>query len=142
MKKIFAFILLVTPLLAAQNGAANEHVSAIVTSPDTIFQSGPADIVVLFTPREGIHINTVPVFEFHLEKNSPFELAGPPKFQKNEKGYLKSETPVTFSVKVKSGTRPGKNELKGSLTYFFCSDKEGWCQRYSQKVAATAEISK
>lgn len=101
-----------------------------------------SEIAFYFTPKEGIHINTEPLFEFVPEKNSPFDVNGSPRFAKTENGYLDLKKPVEYTISSKAGIDPGQYSLKGKLFYFYCSDSEGWCNRFSQPIDLTIVITK
>ena len=118
----------------------NEHIKLELQQPEKISITKSGEIAFFFEPIEGIHVNTNPQFELKLEKNSPFEVIGKTRFQKNEKGYLDITKSVEFSIKPKSGTKVGKQSLKGKLNYFYCSDKDGWCNRFSQSIDVSIEV--
>jgi len=118
----------------------NEHIKLEVRYPEKISIAKMGEIAFSFEPIDGIHVNTNPQFELKLEKNSPFEVIGKTRFQKNEKEYLDIKKPVEFSLKAKSGTKAGKQSLKGKLNYFYCSDKDGWCNRFSQAIDLSIEV--
>ncbi len=118
----------------------NEHIKLEIQKPDKISIAKANEISFLFEPIVGIHVNTNPLFELKLEKNSPFEIVGKARFQKNEKDYLDINTPVAFSFKVNKGTNVGTQTLKGKLNYFYCSDKDGWCNRFSQPIDVSIEV--
>lgn len=125
-----------------QTFSNNQHVSVELRSPEKILISAAGELVFFLTPNEGIHINTNPIFELRLEKNSPFEVVGNPLFQKNDKEYLDHAQPVRFSIKPKKGSTFGKQSLKGKLNYFYCSDRDGWCNRFTQPIELRLEIVK
>ncbi|MDP1677159.1 MAG: hypothetical protein Q8L88_09850 [Bacteroidota bacterium] len=142
MKTILAFIFTITffPFSEKQLLNDNEHIKLELQQPRKISIAKSGDIAFFFEPIEGIHVNTNPQFELKLEKNSPFEIVGKARFQKNEKEYLDIKKPLEFSIKAKNGTKTGKQNLKGKLNYFYCSDKDGWCNRFSQKIDVTIEV--
>ena len=41
---------------------------------------------------------------------------------------------VKQQFQLSPGAPHGPVTLKGTLTYYFCSDKEGWCSKYKQPV--------
>lgn len=139
---IFTIALLLSPIGEKQTLTDNEHIKVELQSPEKISASKSGEVAFLFSPIEDIHINTIPIFEFRLDKNSLFEIVGNPRFQKNEKKYLDIAKPIEFSIKAKKGTKPGKQMLKGKLNYFYCSDKEGWCNRFTQPVEVSIEVTK
>lgn len=121
---------------------ANNHVKVEVQSPDQIPLTKNGMLKFFLTPNDGIHINTEPMFELKVDKASKFELAGNPRFSKNEKGYLDITKPIEYTVKAKNGVQPGKHSFKATLYYFYCSDQEGWCNRFSQPVDLTITVSR
>ena len=120
----------------------NKHVKVELRAPGKISIEKEQSIAFFLEPVDGIHINTTPAFEIILEKNSPFEIAGKARFAKNEKEYLDTDKPVEFSIKAKNGTATGRQIAKGKLNYFYCSDKEGWCNRFSQPFEVSIDVTK
>jgi len=49
--------------------------------------------------------------------------------------YLDLTLPVTFPVTLAPGTPRGSHDAKGTVTYFYCSKREGWCRRGTAEVA-------
>ncbi len=120
----------------------NAHVKITVEASQKIGKAKSGKISFLLSPAEGIHINTNPAFDFVLEKNSSFEVKGEPIFKKNKNLYLATSSPVIYTFIAKEGVGPGTQTLKGSFRYFYCSDKEGWCNRHVQPIEVLVEISK
>jgi hypothetical protein len=118
----------------------NQHVTMEVRQPEKLSLVRTAEIAFFFQPLSGIHINTNPLFELKLEKDSPFEIVGKTRFLKTDKEYLDIKKPVEFSIKAKSSVKIGKQVLKGKLNYFYCSDNDGWCNRFSQLIEVTIEV--
>ena len=138
-------ILCVSALLFAiekQIFTTNKHVTVEMRAPENISQTQDNEISFFLDPIDGIHINTNPKFELILDKKSTIEVIGKPSFQKNENGYLDTQAAIKFSVKPKASTKTGKQTLKGKLNYFYCSDKEGWCNRFSQPFEASITVTK
>lgn len=135
-------LLLFLTATAPQSNVQNEHVKLVLSVQATVSEKTAATISFTFTPLEGIHVNTVPNIELKLEKDSPFELVGKPKFAKTEKDYLDITQPVIVTVKAKKNSSAGRSVIKGKLNYFYCSDKDGWCNRFSQPIEIAIEITK
>lgn len=142
MMNIISLILMMIFPVYGQDSSVNEHVKLEFAVSAKVSSTVQGTIAMTFNPSDGIHINTDPAIELVLEKKSPFELVGKPSFKKNDKGYLLSSSPVEFNFKAKNGTAPGKQIVKGKLNYFYCSDKEGWCNRYTQPVEITIVVTK
>jgi hypothetical protein len=140
INSILFLFLLTAPVL--QPTAKNDHVKLELSVQATVSEKTAATVSFMFTPLEGIHVNTLPNIEFKLEKDSPFELIGKPTFVKTEKDYLDVTQPVIVTVKAKKNSVKGRAVIKGKLNYFFCSDKDGWCNRFSQPIEIGIEITK
>jgi hypothetical protein len=121
---------------------SNKHVKVELKLPENISLSNENIISFFLDPIDGIHINTTPLFEIVLEKKSQFEISGKPRFTKDENGYLDFDKSIDFTIKVKNGMKAGKQNLKGKLNYFYCSDKEGWCNRFSQPFDVSIVVTK
>jgi hypothetical protein len=98
--------------------------------------AGTGEVAVTFTAKDpDVRINTVPPPRLKLdegqkvlaEKPAP-KPAGPPA----EK-YLDTTFPVVFPVAVVGAAR-GERTVKGAVTYFYCSHREGWCRKGTADV--------
>ena len=89
--------------------------------------------MITFKPVEGIHINLQPALSFSLDSASLATLSGGLALPKGGP-YLNTSAPVMQRFTISGKARPGRLMLKGTLTYFYCSDKEGWCSRFKQPV--------
>ena len=143
MKHIFILLVFIAALSAAVEkkiSTNNEHVKLEMKLPEKISLKSSGTLSFLFTPLEGIHINTDPEFELLLEKQSVFEITGNPRYTKNKKGYLETKKPIEFTFKAKNGTMLGRQTLRGKLNYFYCSDKDGWCNRCTEQIEIIVEV--
>lgn len=120
----------------------NECVKLEVTLADTCVRPGKlGTILVTFAPIEGIHINANPAVEMTLGHNDVFALYGESEMTVNkENGFLSTRTPVKQQFLVSSEAKPGEYTLKGTLVYYFCSDDEGWCRKFTQSIALTLHV--
>ncbi len=138
MLSFVAILLLVLPEFAAQKSGAQEntHVrSDIRLTSTTMTRGGTGEIILYLTPNEGIHINTDPVMEFEFEKQSSVRFLGITSLPTNAKtGYLNTEQPIKYSFALDKNISKGKHSIRGTVRYFFCSDTEGWCNRFVQLI--------
>ena len=95
--------------------------------------------MILIKPKKGIHINLDPPIEIELEKSiaskGKIEI---PKLKKE--GYLNPEKPLKQNLTLKKNITPGMHTLKGKLNYFYCSDSEGWCSRFTQDFQLNIKV--
>lgn len=128
-------------LLALQPGFAgplrltgNKSVTVEITLKETSLASGATgEMAISFAPAAGIHINRTPAPEFALDSSSAASLSGRLVLPKGTE-YLSTAPPVRQQFRLSHDAKPGLVSLKGTLTYYFCSDKEGWCSKYKQPV--------
>lgn len=140
INSILFLLCVIIPVM--QSPAVNEHVKMEISMQTTVSARTSVAVSFHLTPNEGIHINTSPAIEFIPAKDSPYELSGKPQYKKDEKDYLDFTKPVIVTLKAKNNSIAGKTVIKGKLNYFYCSDTEGWCSRFSQPVEMTVEIKR
>lgn len=123
-------------LTGGGNEKKNPHVKVDVTiEPSSLKPGGRGEILIQFQPVDGIHINTAPPTEFNLAEGSPLTLVGEPIVPKDSTtGYLDARKPMRYTVSVSKSARSGSMKVSGTLVYYFCSDKEGWCLRWKENV--------
>jgi len=118
---ILAIFLLTNPQLSK-----NKYVSS-----DFKLEKGKHNefaLIVTLKPTNGIHINSEPAPSIKFN-DPPVEILEI-KFDKKEKNYIDTQKPII--VKLKSKTKNLKS-LRGELTYFYCSNSEGWCSKFVEK---------
>ncbi|MBM2841143.1 MAG: hypothetical protein HW412_1671, partial [Bacteroidetes bacterium] len=115
-----------------------------ISLADTIVtQGGTGKIMIAFTPIDGIHINVDPPLSVKLERNTPFRFEGKLDISTDkESGYLSMSMPVEQRFAVTRKTKPGSHTIKGTLVYYFCSDTEGWCRKFTQPIALKLNVTK
>jgi len=138
MISLITILLMVFPNLAVQKGNAQEnaHVRSDIRLASTTMTRGETgDVILYLTPNDGIHINTDPAMEFEFEKQSSVHFLGITSLQTNAKtGYLNAEQPIKYSFALDKKISKGKHSIRGIVRYFFCSDTEGWCNRFVQPI--------
>jgi hypothetical protein len=138
MLSFITILLLVLPELAGQKGGVQENAHVrfeIRLASTTIPRGGTGEIILYLTPNEGIHINTDPAMEFEFKKQSYVHFLGITSLPKNSKtGYLNADQPIKYSFALDKNISKGKHSIRGSVRYFFCSDTEGWCNRFVQPI--------
>jgi len=87
-----------------------------------------AILQIFLTPTPGIHINSQPAPEISFESKD-LKIVDV-KFEVDEKNYLNTKKPISFYLALNS---KNLNVITGKLTYFYCSEKEGWCSKFTEK---------
>jgi hypothetical protein len=121
---------------------ANEYVR-YSASLDTgrVTAGSTARLLLRLQPKKGIHVNLVPPLSLTLDSLPPALSAGKLSIPKR-KEYLDASQPISQTLRVSPGAPPGTVNIRGMLTYYYCSDAEGWCSRYRQPVELTLTIVK
>ncbi|HEY7412788.1 MAG TPA: hypothetical protein VII13_18755 [Vicinamibacteria bacterium] len=127
-------VLAVIALLAA--GTPDVAVSASFVPPAG--KGKPAVVAVHFAPRNpDIHVNEDPAPRLKLDAaqtvlvERPASAARPPG-KPGQARYLDTTFPLTFPVSWSGEPAPA---VKGAVTYFYCSKRDGWCRK------GTADVS-
>lgn len=109
-------------------------------------KAGGGEVAVRFTAKDpDVKINEAPAPKLKLEEGpvavapspaaakAPAPAGGPGK-------YLDLTLPVTFPVTVAAGTAKGEHSARGTVTYFYCSKREGWCRKGTAAVAFAVPV--
>lgn len=120
----------------------NKYVQVYTSiKPATIKVGGTAELLFTFATQEGIHINLDPPIEVELDKKiAALSKLDVPKAKGSE--YLNLKKPVKQTFTLNKKLKPGKHQLKGTLTFFYCSDEEGWCSRFQQTIQLNIVVEK
>jgi hypothetical protein len=94
-------------------------------------------IVVTFTPRDpDVKINEDPApslkldpLQLVLEDRQKPAIGHGPAADPEAAKYLDLAKPVRFPVARSAQAPPGPQNVRASVTYFYCSTREGWCRR-------------
>jgi len=139
MKALFIIITAVFLTSYNQNGPGkssteNEHVSVKITLKNQIIASGDSgEIAIEFNPKEGYFINSVPILSIKLDSNDIIASTGKIKIPAGKKPeYVDTSQPVKLPIIYRKDIKKGKYPLIGTLTYFYCSQQDGWCAKYKQ----------
>jgi hypothetical protein len=120
---------------------------------DSVRAGGEIKLVFNMQPQQGFHVNVEPAIKLALLDAKSFALTAEKftpdaktKTLTTEDGFKifdpKHSQPVTFAVKVAKNAKPGKHPLKAKLTYFFCSDKDGYCSFKNQEFVFNLVVVK
>jgi hypothetical protein len=106
----------------------------------------PPAVVVTFTQGEaGVHINEHPAPQFALAADQAVldyqrPVAKPMAIDPAQVKALDLSKPVRFPVSIRAGAAKGSQPVKGTVTYFYCSEREHWCRRGNEEVAFTVVV--
>jgi hypothetical protein len=139
-------------LTSAVQAFPNEYVKIIATAAkDTVRAGKETKLLFHIQPQEGFHVNIEPPISLQLMEGKKFALLtkkfvpdSTVKTVTTKDGYkiFDPGQPVAFAVKVEKNTKPGRYPLKTKLTYYYCSDAEGWCSFTSEEFVINLVVVK
>lgn len=132
----------------APPGTTSPHFE--VTAAYQRVAGGREEVAVRFVGTDpDVRINETPAPKLKLEAGSvltekPAVSAprqAPAQARKAADGkYLDLTLPVAFTVATAPGAGRGPHTVKGSVTYFYCSKREGWCRKGVADVAFPVNV--
>jgi len=108
-------------------------------------RNAPAEVAVQFVGKDpDVKINEVPAPRLKLS-SGPAAVAVPSASGKAKTPpapagaetahYLDLTLPVTFPVTLDPAAPRGTHDARGTVTYYYCSKREGWCRKGTADVA-------
>jgi len=61
-------------------------------------------------------------------------------FDPDKARYLDTKLPVRFPVGWAPGAPHGSQVVKASVTFFYCSKREGWCRKGSEEIEVPVSV--
>lgn len=137
MKRLTAFVALLPALAFSGSNNSDFSVQPSFMAPKK--PSSPATVSIRFKPSNpDVRINEEPAPRLKLDPDqkvlihkAPEGVMAPPNFDPAFARYLDLNKPITFAVTRAPGAPKGPQTVNGSVVYFYCSKKEGWCKKGS-----------
>jgi hypothetical protein len=105
-------------------------------------------VSVIFVPRDpdlGLDQEPAPRLKLDplqtvlVDRQAPPPARVPP-FDPQTARYLDPKAPVVFPVGLSPGATKGVHTVKGTVTYFYCSRREGWCRKGSAEISVGVDV--
>lgn len=140
----FLISCLVGTIAYSGDGQSNSFVRVETVLARTDLEAGGSgSMLISFTPVDGIHITAEPPVTVRVERNRLVSLKRGPNIRiDKESKFLSTSQPVEQQFIVSKKAKPGEYSVEGTITYYFCSDAEGWCRKASQPVTLKLTIRK
>ena len=101
--------------------------------------AGTGDVAVTFVAHDpDVHVNENPAPRLKLDVQQkvlaakPLKSAPAPPPAPGEAKYLDLAFPVLFPVTLTPPAAP--TTVKATVTYFYCSKRDGWCRKGNQEI--------
>jgi hypothetical protein len=125
--------------------STNKYVEySAILKPDKLKPGSVGQLLITLKPQRGIHINLDPPLSVILDSSVALISSGKidiPRMKKEK--FLDPTKPIGVPFTLARSLAPGTRvTLKGTLTYYYCSDAEGWCSRFKQPVDIQCTVVK
>ena len=146
MKTLVLTILIVLFLwdsaIAGNTPQKNPYVNCSVSVKQKKLKSGAkGELLITLTPRQGIHINLEPPLSVTLDQSKAIASLGNIAIAQKDT-ILDVSKPIRFTFTLAQSIKPGKVTIGGAVTYFYCSETEGWCSKFKQQFEAKFTLIK
>lgn len=127
---------------SAQNAEPVPDVRITVsTLSDTLAPGAASELRITFRPSKGFHVNAIPAMAVEFDSACVARTAGTIVIPADTAtGYLNSVLPVRQPFVLAKSAGRGRATLGGTLTYYYCSDAEGWCRRERMRFVLPVSV--
>lgn len=142
---VFLLLISIVSLVAGDKPSTqNKYVTCTVSLEKQSVRAGAtAYLLISFKPQKGIHINSKPPLQVFFDSTSFVAHVDSLILPQSKKpDLLETSTAVKVPVRLSNHIQEGNITLRGTLTYFYCSDAEGWCSKFKQPFEVTLHITK
>jgi hypothetical protein len=143
MRSVALSVPMILVALALGQGSARADrvdVSATWVPPAKAGANG-AVAVTFDTKDPDVHVNRDPAPRLALDPDQKVLVdRQPPRARRGGSadveaaGFYEPGAPVSFAAAVSPAAPKGDHEVKGTVTYFYCSKRDGWCRKGTTEV--------
>ena len=135
------FVLVFSLLASVSTGIAGEaaprpnaFVSCTVSiRPASLKPGSTGTLLISLTPKKGIRVNLKPQPTVVID-SSDVVVSSARRDLPKAKEYLDTSKPIKHSFTLSRDVREGPAAITGTLTYYYCSDTEGWCSKFTLPI--------
>ena len=146
MRKSAAFIAVLAAGIA--HAAGPQHFTLSTSYLPPAKASGNGIIAISFIPTDPeIHVNEAPAPRLKLDPAQTIlvDKQAPPServtpYDPATAKYIDLALPLSFPVAIAKGAPKGAQSVAGTVTYFYCSTREGWCRKGSTDIAVSVQV--
>lgn len=148
MKSLFLIVIVFLFSSSASSGdrppAQNTYVQFHVQIKEKSLKPGATgELLISLRPQEGIHINLQPAIDVKLDSSALVTLVGKMEVpRQSAANYLDASMPIRQEFMVPKSAQSGNMRFRGTITYYYCSDAEGWCSRFKQAFLVDLTVAR
>ncbi len=145
MSRRLPLLLVLLPALAY---AAVRHFEVAASFVPAKKPGANGSVAVLFQPLDpDVHVNESPAPRLKLDltqavlvDKQPPAPANVPDYDPSTAKYIDLTKPVLFPVAVARTAPRGEQVVKGSVVFFYCSQRENWCRRGTAEIEIPVSV--
>ena len=138
----FALLLLAETISPGADRPSNSDVSFSATLKESSVKSGGSGtLLITLRPKNGIHVNLNPPITVTFDSNSIVATAGRLEVPKADT-VLDASKPIKLPLRFSKTLKSGTATIRGTVTYFYCSEAEEWCSRFKQPFEVAVSVRK
>lgn len=129
--------------IGAGGKGSNSSVQFSVSADQTGYSPGePGTLLFTIHPKKGIHINLEPGLTISADSSSDLGFSGKPEIPiDSSTNFLNESKPIRQPFRVPPHRTPDSLTVSGTVTYYYCSDAEGWCSRFKQSFRLKIRVT-
>ena len=121
---------------------ANEYVGfSISLKEKSVKAGGSGTLLISLQPQKGIHVNVNPPITIAFDSSDIVAPVGKLEIPRIDT-LLNTSKPIKQTIRVSRQVKSGTAAIKGTITYFYCSESEGWCSRFKQPFDVAIKVKK
>ena len=147
IKSLVLIIAAIAIFIAAANSgekaaAVNSYVKcALEVKKKSLKPGEKGELFISLQPVKGVHINLTPPMSVSFDSLGEIQASGTMEIPKKET-FLDITKRIRIPFVLSPASKAGTATLKATLTYYYCSDAEGWCSRFKQPLEVTMTVAK
>ncbi len=124
------------PCVGAPKPAPEDAIRLTISvDPSTVHPGGDAEVTVGLVANKGFKLNRYPKIKVVIPEKEGLVAASetslgndaPPPPDMLEKNYFGTIDPLRLKLHVDKAASPGRHEIEGKLSYFYCVAASGYC---------------
>ena len=149
MRSVAVAAAILATLAFGEESARADRVSVSASYVPPGKPGATAAVAVVFDTKDpDVHVNRDPAPRLVLDPEQRVLLdKQPPRARRGGSadveaaGFYEPGTPVTFAVAVAPGAPKGEHEVKGTVSYFYCSKRDGWCRKGTSELEIPVSVN-
>ena len=102
---------------------------------------GDGELLITLIPKQGIHVNLDPPLNVKLDSSEAVSSVGKVLIPQKDT-VLDTSKPIRLPFTLSKKVKPINVTIRGTVTYFYCSESDGWCSKFKQPIEVKFTVIK